>query len=221
MKKLTSSILPGLPETIHLLIAETSECPGDMAARLAPSDQLKYSNIGSGYRALEFITGRWLLQKLMSERGFERSDWSFEYSNSGKPWLKVEPADNTDQYLPVGIAHTRDAVLAGFSDRINFGVDIENLNRKAHPSLQKRIVHPGVLKTTTDQSPVRIWSIKEAALKLCGKGLRVGMDKLKITEWHSWGCRLAMDDGQPVNVVNTKVDHYWIAVAWYQKETSS
>ena len=215
MKRITSRTIPKLPDSIILYMGQTSECPAEVESFLTGTEIDKYRSIKSRHRALEFITGRWLLQSLMREQGFERGDWQIEYGNSGKPWIKVRQKKVDGSEIPIGIAHTYHAVLAGLSFDTSFGVDIESKDRVAHATLKRRIVRYEPLQKTHEESAIRVWSIKEAALKLCGDGLRLGMDKVEITEWYSWGCRVAMNGRREAVVASCLVEGFWIAVAWY------
>lgn len=196
-------------------MGQTNECPGDVGSFLTEAELDKYNSIKSRHRALEFITGRWLLQSLMNEQGYERADWQIIYGHSGKPWIEMEGTAGRTKDIPMGIAHTYYAVLVGISLDTAFGVDIERVAREAHPTLKERIVRYEPLEATREEFPIRVWSIKESALKLCGDGLRLGMDKVKIVEWYDWGCRVAMNGNREAEVASGIVEGFWIAVAWY------
>ena len=217
MKRITSRTIPNLPDSIILYLGQTSECPAEVESFLSRAEIDKYRSIKSRHRALEFITGRWLLQSLMGEQGFERGDWQIEYGSSGKPWIKMRQMEAGSSQIPIGIAHTYHAVLAGISFDTSFGVDIESKDRVAHTTLKERIVRYEPLEKTREESAIRVWSIKEAVLKLCGDGLRLGMDKVTIIKWYSWGCRVSMNGKRDAVVASCIVEGFWIAVAWYSE----
>lgn len=95
------------------------------------------------------------------------------FSNTGKNVLKE---DNGKPYLEdrsqfISISHSKDAVLVGFNET-PIGVDIEVLRE-----FDKRLIdrffsdaEKNFIKDDTDF--FRIWTVKEAYLKLTGEGLK-------------------------------------------------
>ena len=93
------------------------------------------------------------------------------YKENGKPYTSI---------CPISISHSGENVLVGISEN-DIGVDIEVIK-----PFDKRLISRYFTKSEqefikTDDDFFKIWTVKEAFLKLTGEGLK-GITKLNVVE---------------------------------------
>ncbi len=93
----------------------------------------------------------------------------FEYGEHGKPYIVGHPE------IHFNMSHCREAVLCALSDR-PIGVDVESI-REYRESLARYTMNDDELKRigTSPVEFIRLWTMKEAVLKLSGDGIRNNM----------------------------------------------
>lgn len=93
----------------------------------------------------------------------------FEYGEHGKPMIAGHPD------IHFNLSHCREAVLCVVSDR-PVGCDVESI-REFHESLVRYTMNDAEVRQI-EQAPhpatefIRLWTMKEAVLKLSGEGIR-------------------------------------------------
>jgi 4'-phosphopantetheinyl transferase len=97
----------------------------------------------------------------------------FNYGPHGKPALRDYPD------IHFNLSHCRDAVVCAISNR-PVGVDVESVSHYkesvAHYTMSQQEMHQILHADRPDVMFTRLWTMKEAVLKLSGEGLR---DNLK------------------------------------------
>jgi len=119
--------------------------------------------------------------------------------------------------LSVSFSHTKNALSAVISDKFNVGCDIESIERNVSPALIERMKESGEsndLYSSTD--PIRIWTIKESALKMIGTGLRKPMNSIKVDQEGEELFFVDFFDGNRAKICSFKYQEHWITVC-YQK----
>lgn len=109
------------------------------------------------------------------------------YHESGQPYAAVrsETDAGVNRY-PLSISHCRDFLAMALSARPEqrIGLDVEQPERKPHSALRKRISCAEAASDAAHserQIPtLRLWTLKEAFLKMGGSGLRVPMRDVEI-----------------------------------------
>ncbi len=102
----------------------------------------------------------------------------FEYGEHGKPRIVGHPE------IHFNMSHCREAVLCVLSDR-PVGVDIESV-REYRESLARYTMNDEELKRigTSPVEFIRLWTMKEAVLKLSGEGIRNNMKQVLHGDEH-------------------------------------
>jgi 4'-phosphopantetheinyl transferase len=115
-------------------------------------------------------------------------------TDRGKPYFK-------DAALHFSISHTKNHVFCVLSDRC-VGIDAEETDRRADLRLAEKILSPGEkarYEAAADKrlALLRLWVLKEAYAKLCGRGLGDYLyetdfdpEDSRVTEIH--GCFVAV-----------------------------
>lgn len=120
-----------------------------------------------------------------------------------------------EREVSVSFSHTNDGVAGAISFFYNVGCDMENADRKVHPRLMDRLKNQG----ESDQlylnvEPVRIWTLKEAALKMIGTGLRKPMNSIRISLIDKIRFSVAFDDGKRAKICSFQHHEHWISICY-------
>jgi 4'-phosphopantetheinyl transferase len=137
----------------------------------------------------------------------EKDAISLNKLESGKPYLRIN-----DENIGYSISHTRNSYVLGINRRGEIGVDIEIVGRSIHPKLMPRICSTAE-SWSLDTSPIQIWTIKEAVLKLTGTGLRTNMNKVTVHQLDQRNFKVHHDNKE-ISIVSLEMNGYWISVAW-------
>ncbi len=148
------------------------------------------------------------LNNLVRQQGHDTGRFELRKHDSGKPYgfLGGKP-------IGVSISHCRSMLLCATYTEGEIGVDVEPCDRKLHPRLRDRICHPEeVSLLPEDLCCIRMWTVKEAALKYLGTGLRMAMNKIKldIIGEHQFQADIDQDC---ILVYSFIFRDHWIAVA--------
>lgn len=150
-----------------LIFDRMEECTDAEVQRLMP---LVSRQRAEQARRFRFTFGQYACLKsyLMLSELTGLTDMSFGYGKHGKPFLIGHPD------IHFSISHCQKAIAVAISDK-SVGIDVESL-RKVDESLVRRTMNPTeVAMIETDVNPtrefIRLWTRKEAVLKLKGTGI--------------------------------------------------
>lgn len=140
----------------------------------------------------------------------------------GDDTVKITGGDNTKpegklngQPLHLSISHTDKGVFAVVSLQYKLGLDVEKCSREIRDGVSLRMQNPLEDKSLYESEPlIRLWTLKEAALKWRGSGLRFPMKKIslkKITDHHY---KADFDDGMSVEICSFEHSGKWISIAY-------
>lgn len=121
-----------------------------------------------------------------------------------------------DNELSVSFSHTKNAISAAISFDYLVGCDIECLDRPVNPALVERMKGEYETVELYEQEPIRIWTCKEAALKMIGTGLRKPMKSVNLTRIDTDFFEAEIDDGIRAKICSFIHMDYWISIC-YQK----
>lgn len=133
-----------------------------------------------------FIKRRSILRKLLSKYlSIKPNEIVIKQTKLGKPYVV-----NFGNQIYFNISHSQEYVLYGFSREAEIGVDIEFIDPKIEAELiSNHFFSPGEIETISNASPenraevfFRHWTIKEAYIKLVGKGLTYPLDQVLVKD---------------------------------------
>jgi phosphopantetheinyl transferase len=128
----------------------------------------------------------------------------------GRPFGKTD-----SQKFFVSIAHTDDFVLCGLCRDYPIGVDLEPIDRTVPPKLKQRITHPKETDIAGDIPLIRLWTIKEAYIKLRGQGLRMNMNEVHIKR-ETEQIFAKINNDKRAKICSFRLKNNWVAIAYYQ-----
>lgn len=146
------------------------------------------------------------LQTLALQIG--KKDLKFQKESSGRPFA----IDEAGSRYGVSISHTKSLYACCLSQSRNIGMDVEHCDRKVIPRLRNRIMHPLEMEKLKI-SVIRLWTIKEAVLKLNGTGLRVNMSDIHTKRVTDTLFEARLKD-HLIKVVSIKKMYHWFSIAY-------
>jgi phosphopantetheinyl transferase len=186
---------PLLPEDIILAVYSFSSKETVKASR-------------SSNRKYQKLMGRQLISKVIAD-SFGSGQCNIFSEENGKPHATLD-----NKPLHITIAHCSGMVCGAVSESYILGVDIEDSSRKCYPGLRKRIMNPEEEELVREISTLRLWTIKEAALKWSGSGLRMSMNSIILRNRLDSGFGIEFPGGNRINTFSFQHTGYWIALAY-------
>ncbi|WP_234572330.1 4'-phosphopantetheinyl transferase family protein [Rhodohalobacter sp. 614A] len=119
--------------------------------------------------------------------------------------------------VSVSFSHTKDAVAGAISFEFNVGCDMENIHRNVHDRLINRMKHIDEKADLYEKlEPVQVWTLKEAALKMIGTGLRKPMKSVRILMKDPGFFDVEFDDGKRAKICSFQHKNHWISVCYHK-----
>ncbi|MEX0780624.1 MAG: 4'-phosphopantetheinyl transferase superfamily protein [Balneolales bacterium] len=150
----------------------------------------------------------YLLSNLSGAAGLDDHILKVFKEESGKPYGRID-----GRKVGISVTHTRQFICCGLYLHGEIGIDMESRERKAATGLRKRITHQNELSLVADVETIRIWTIKEAVLKLTGTGLRTAMKKVEIRENKNNYFKVTAC-GVDMAVLSIEIDTFWLSIAY-------
>lgn len=198
---------PQPPETIH-----HSCLPGSVIAVMTGVDD---SNSTGSVERSESKSGRKLLQYITETICNYRVS-RFTAKKNEKPSALCD-----GRILSVSFSHTSEAIVAASSPEWVVGVDVESVNRTVSPQLQKRMKHPDeALKLYEEYPIIQLWTLKEAALKAIGTGLRKPMNGVLLEAVSESLFAVEFFNGIKGNICSFQKREQWISICYISSKSS-
>lgn len=180
---------------------------------LEEQDRRDYNNLQHEVRRSEFGVSRLLIRELATDLHPDCQRVRLIKDEAGRPEAEID-----EQVIHASLAHTQGAVLAALSPDQPVGLDLEPIGRKVHGRLRKRLLTPKereMLGHPEEVSTLRLWTIKEACLKLGGTGLRKALHSVQIRKRSDRYFTATLHDEKKVKICSFRHRRYWMAVAVY------
>ena len=183
------------------------------AEHLSRTEREEYRTFKNSRRKDEFLMGRHLVRFLAEEAGLDRNEFEIRKDSLGKPFGIFR-----DREFHLSLAHSDEKVIAGLSESLHFGVDLEPAARTVDERLRERMLHEEERSRFEGEPLVRIWTLKEAMVKLEGRGLRTNLNRIVL--WPEPGEESEftgrIDDEKTARICSFQHEGYWVAVASYR-----
>lgn len=120
-----------------------------------------------------------------------------------------------DGTISVSFSHTNSAITAAISEEYVVGVDMESIERDVNERLINRMKHPGESGVLyRNHAPIKIWTMKESALKMIATGLRKPMNGLKIEEITDSQFEVEFYNGVKSKICSFQQNRHWISICY-------
>lgn len=206
---------PDIPESIHLGLAKLQDINDTAGVDMLDKEEMKeFEKISNSRRRSEFLSTRQLVYGMAEKFGWTELGFKIRKEPMGKPYAEVQ-----GDRIYLSIAHCTGNVLCGISGDRDLGVDVEPVARKVHEGLGKRILHPNEKKDITGLDLIRIWTMKEAMVKLEGKGLRTNLNELLLSRVNDTFFKGRFNNDKIARICSFNYDERWISLAYEAQVT--
>lgn len=208
MQDISNKINRWLPFEAHFALAKIGVNQEQMLDMLGEAEQKEYQDLTNERRQQEYVTARLTLKKMA--RSFDVENILILKDELGQPY----GYDNGKKYF-VSIAHSDEVVFCGFSKEEAIGVDLEPVDRNVPQKLVRRMMHAGEESLFSEMALIRLWTIKEAYIKLLGKGLRINMNQVQIKA-DGGQFTAEINNDKTAKICSFQLENNWLAVSYYQ-----
>lgn len=205
---LLTDLIPDEPPG-KLVLAWNSVKANHAETALSDTQQEEYGTFKSGARKAEYLATRNLVRDMATHLKLDADHFSLQKDALGKPSGRYG-----DQTYKVSIAHTGQRVICAIAPEIELGVDIELVSRTVPDRLRNRVINARESDLVSDYETIRLWTVKEALVKLHGTGLRTNLNECTITDVGSDQFNATFNDDKRAKICSFAHDNHWIAIAW-------
>ncbi|MEQ9310390.1 MAG: 4'-phosphopantetheinyl transferase superfamily protein [Balneolaceae bacterium] len=207
MNLLNTSEIPGFPKTV---LIGWSEVTYNLNSNILSNEELKtLQSFTNEQRKGEFLTARHLFWKLINELGFNLESIMLKKESTGKPFIKSE-----EGRFFVSFSHSQELVVCAVSKDLDIGLDIETLDRKVNPAIVKRILSENEWDVYGEENPISLWTMKEAAVKSLGTGLRTNLKELELKKQKDGGFSIIINHKEELHGICFKALNHYFALAY-------
>jgi phosphopantetheinyl transferase len=200
------SLLMTVKEKILPELIEHPSIPDQVIVAYEP---LTIETTGGDRDTSESITGTLLLKRMADQflNGKTIDVFTRKYE---KPQAFIDGEE-----VSVSFSHTDDAIVAAISTSLNVGVDMEAKSREVHERLATRMKSKDEKSTLYEgNSLIRVWTFKEAALKMIGTGLRKPMNHVTVSIENEHHFNAEFDDGNRAKICSFIHQDHWISICY-------
>lgn len=178
---------------------------------LSGVEREEYNSFNHRRRKDEFLSTRGIIKKLAADLGMDQTKFEIRKDGLGKPFGIYH-----NSRYNLSLAHTGQKVICGLSPTIPIGLDIEPIARRVDERLRNRILHEDEHRKLADVPVLRLWTLKEALVKLNGQGLRTDLKTVRIAVEEDQVFSGKFDNEKSAIICSFQHCDHWIAVAYYQ-----
>ncbi len=210
MKKLDTSHIDNWPGDIVMGSTEISEkCSTDI---LSPEELKVFQGFTNLNRKAEYLSARHLFRFLLVELKLADDPIELLKEDSGKPF-----AQRANEIISVSFSHSPKKVFCAISRNKEVGLDVELSDRKINEAVVARILNKNEKEEVGKEDPVRLWTIKEAAVKCIGTGLRTNLSDLTILKNEKNRFSVRFNNEKLFEICSFKQSDHQIALAYQSK----
>ncbi|MTI88379.1 MAG: 4'-phosphopantetheinyl transferase superfamily protein [Balneolaceae bacterium] len=207
MELINTTDITGWPEGVLLGYSPLKE--GLSTHILSPDEKKEYQTFSNAQRKQEFLSARYLLRMLIEELDIEYGVLELKKEEKGKPYVLLD-----EQKVYVSFSHSKELVMAAISEQKDIGLDIETTDRVIDHRIVERILNEDEWEVAGEEDPIKLWTIKEAAVKSLGTGLRTNLRDLTIKKIKKNEYSIRFNDDKSFEICNFEELNHQIALAY-------
>lgn len=193
----------------EVAIAYSRHLPDVSPAILSSNDRMEFQTFTNAQRKIEFLTGRYLFQRLLPRFNLQPEHVQMYKEEKGKPYALAG-----DTLVNLSFSHSQDIVACAVSLKYRIGLDVESFKRQINNGVLARILDEQEWDVIGRDEPLRLWTIKEAVLKCSGHGLQTVMRNLAIRKYSSNHYLLRFNDENRYEICSFNALNHQIALAY-------
>ncbi|MFA5667675.1 MAG: 4'-phosphopantetheinyl transferase superfamily protein [Balneolaceae bacterium] len=206
MELLNSKTIAGFPEST--LLGYTPIIEGLTPDILTDNEYQQWDGFTSQLRKNEFLTARHLFHYLLAQ-GELNPDYVLKKEPLGKPYAQLDA-----NILHVSFSHSKDYAMCAISPKHTIGLDIEWCRRQVNEKLVRRILNENEWKVFGEEDPVKLWTMKEAAVKSLGTGLRTNLNELVLRKESENEFLITFNNEKTFQICNFQLLDHQISIAY-------
>ena len=203
MSLIETTSIPCWPNSVYLAYASIIE--HEDVSFLSKIELNELNSLANPQRRNEFVSGRKLLRDSVYQIRTNTPVITVDKDDMGKPFGICN-----GEVMHISFSHTKGHVFCAFSDSIDIGVDIESMTRSVHKGLLDRILNQQEQDLLNDYSAIQLWTIKEAAVKKKGIGIRIDLKQVQVSK----SMRVLFEDDSRVQFCNFETLGYSVSLAY-------
>jgi len=163
--------------------------------------------------SVESLSGRELLRQMITDC-YKKGEPDFTTVKYEKP-----SATLNGDVISVSFTHTSKNVAAVISKEWVVGIDMESMDRRVSERLAERMKHSNETFKLYEKNPIiRIWTMKEAALKAIGTGLRKPMNSVCLDFVSDENFSVRFFNGIEAEIFSYQLTDQWISICYISPE---
>ncbi|MEX2477520.1 MAG: 4'-phosphopantetheinyl transferase superfamily protein [Gracilimonas sp.] len=207
MNKVDTSHIKNWPEDVVLGSSELAE-PTSLKV-LSALELDEFDTFKNPKRKTEFLTARKLFRFLVSEMDLDENGVQLLKEKGGKPY-----AEFSGKRLHVSFSHSNEKVFCAISKELDIGLDIEPVTREINAPVLNRILNEQEAKSLDLTNPIQLWTLKEAAVKCLGTGLRTNLRDLTLVKKEKGGHFIRFNNDKLIEICSFRQSDHQIALAY-------
>ena len=206
MELLNTSSITDFPN--HVILGYT-EIRSGLSDNILSEDEIKeWSSFTNEQRKNEYLSARHLFKEMLKASGLSSEFEILKYP-LGKPYAQFG-----SEKLFVSFSHSKNHVFCAISEIEDIGLDTEWLDRKVDQRIVKRILGESEWEVFSDEDPILLWTIKEAAVKCLGTGLRTNLKELEIQKKSEIEFLVRINDEKTFQICSFQELNHQISIAY-------
>lgn len=210
MKRLETKHIDFWPDDV--LLGEAEINASDSTHILGQAELEEYQGFASANRKAEYLAARHLFRHLLHGLNIAPEEVDLVKEEMGKPY-----AQHQNELIYVSFSHSPQKVYCALSLSKNVGLDVELVDREIKPAVINRILNEAEQDTLASEKPVKLWTIKEAAVKCLGTGLRTNLNELTISKNPKNRFSVRFNNDKLFEICSFRVTNHQIALAYQSK----
>jgi len=206
LKLLNTSSILNFPEDVKVAYTEIKE--GLSLEVLSDRERKEWESFTNEHRKNEFLSARHLFRDMMDELRMSL-EYKLQKHPLGKPFASIG-----NQAINVSFSHSKSKVFCAISKKLDIGLDTEWLDRKVDERIVRRILGENEWKVFSEENPILLWTIKEAAVKCLGTGLRTNLKELEIQRKGNEEFLVRINDEKSFQICSFQKLNHQISIAY-------
>lgn len=206
MQLLDTSKIDGFPDSV--LVGFTDIKLDYDLEILSDSELQELEGFTNLQRKNEYLSVRHLFKFMLQELGFSPSECTLYKEELGKPYALLN-----DKMIHLSFTHSTNLVFCVISENLVMGVDCEPANRVVNQKVVKRILNENEWKVLGEENPLKLWTLKEAAVKCLGTGLRTNLKDLEIKARNKYEFSIQLPTLAELKAWSFEYNNHFVAVA--------
>ncbi|WP_103664730.1 4'-phosphopantetheinyl transferase family protein [Gracilimonas amylolytica] len=208
MQIIDTSHIEGCPSKVTLGCAAISD---DYTTHiLSEKEKAEYRQFKNPGRQAEYLTARHLFRFIAGKLELNIDVIQLYKEEGGKPF-----ATEVNKHLFVSFTHSEDKVFCAISESLDIGVDAERLSRRIPQRVLDRVLNETEKQALKELKPLQIWTLKEAAVKCLGTGLRTNLNEVVLSIKDNGEISTRFNNDKFIEICSFKATDHQIALAYH------